>query len=99
MVYLIGRFIEDPIYDEKLKLISIKVAVMRSYKNDEGVYETDIIPIRLHNQLAEHTADYCKKGDIAGIKGRLETDPNVLGTLFVTVDSITFLASKTEENN
>ena len=76
VVYLIGRLTEDPtlknIGDEK-DMLTINLAVQRSYKNENGLYETDFIRCILWNGIAKSTSDYCHKGDLVGVKGRLQT--------------------------
>ena len=58
MVYLIGRLTEDPTlktYDENKEALYINLAVSRSFKNEDGIYETDYLRCVLWNALAEHT--------------------------------------------
>lgn len=74
--------------DKKVSYITL--AVPRAYKNEEGIYETDFIPCTLWNALAENTAEYCKKGDLVGVKGRLESGNNGIELI---ADKITFLSS------
>ena len=98
---LIGRLVDNPsIFEvDGVKHLEITLAVPRSYKNDEGVYETDFIPVSLVDKIAENTAEYCKKGDLVGVKGRIENIPNVRGenNLTINVEKITFLASKSKD--
>ena len=94
MVYLIGRLTKDLEVKEGEsgnKYAFITIACQRSYKNAENVYETDFIPVRMFGVIAENTAEYCKKGDLVGIKGQLQVKDN---EMFVVADKITFLASK-----
>lgn len=66
-----GRLVEKPfqeIIDGK-KVAYITLAIPRYYKNEEGVYDTDFIPITLKRQLAESVFTYCEKGDLISIKG------------------------------
>ena len=106
---LIGRLVEDPVIRETesgKKVSSIKVAVPRNYKNKDGIYETDFFDCNVWGMLADSTREYCKKGDMVGIKGRLENnnyekDGVKHYTNEINVEKITFLASsikKTEEN-
>lgn len=88
MIYLIGRINNE--YEFKDNKVEMEISVPRAFKNEEGIYEVDIIPVRLFNTIAEHTAEYCKKGDLIGIKGRLQTLDN---QLVVVADKISFLAS------
>ena len=75
-VTLVGRITADPEIKELndvTKRTTITVAVQRNYKNADGEYETDFIKCVLWNGVAEATSNYCHKGDIVGIKGRLQT--------------------------
>ena len=74
---LVGRLTKDHEVKETengKKVLELTIAVPRSYKNANGEYDTDFIQCVLWNGIAENTAEYCKKGDLVGIKGRLETD-------------------------
>ncbi len=102
MVYLIGRLTEDPqikVYEDEKEKLTINLAVSRSFKNEDGIYETDYIRCILWNALATHTCEYCKKGDLVGIKGRIQTrsyedeDKNIKYITEIIVDRISFLAS------
>src|SRR5574344_1378169 len=71
-----GRLVSDPEIVEtenNKKRTFITIADPRSYKNMEGVYDTDFIRCTLWNGIAESTCEYCKKGDVVGIKGRIQT--------------------------
>ena len=94
-VILIGRLtstpeVQDNIEDKKYCIVTI--AITRSYKNDEGVYETDYIPVRLEGTIATNAAEYCKQGDLVGVKGTLRQ--TIDGRLQVYADKLTFLSSK-----
>lgn len=83
-VVLVGR-IEQLQKDEKG--ISITIVVPRSYKNEDGIYENDYIITKLYKGIAENAYEYCKKGDLVGIKGRLQMKDN----LEVIAEKVTFL--------
>jgi len=75
-VVLVGRLVRDlevRTSDGDKKYSFITLAIPRSYKNHDGIYETDFIECILWNNIASNTAEYCKKGDIIGIKGRVES--------------------------
>ena len=75
-VVLVGRLVKKPILEENQngkKVCIITLAVARSYKNAEGIYDTDFIKCTLWNDIAEKTIEYCDKGDLVGVRGRLET--------------------------
>lgn len=72
----VGRLVSDPEIKELengQKVCNITLAVPRSYKNAEGEYETDFLDCTLWQGVAEKTSEYCKKGDMIGIRGRIET--------------------------
>lgn len=108
-IILVGRLTKDPelIEDEKgYKRTFITIAVPRNYKNSEGVYDCDFVRCIIWNKAAEHTCEYCKKGDVVGIKGKIETSTyEKEGTTRyesqVVVEKISFLSSKkiTNEEN
>lgn len=93
-VILVGRLVEKPICEESengRKVAEITLAVPRSFKNDEGVYETDFIKATLWQQVAESTSQYCNEGDIIGVKGRLQRLEG--NQLQLVAEKITFLSS------
>lgn len=104
-VVLVGRLVSDPSLKDTeggYKLSNITLAVPRSYKNVEGSYDTDFINCTLWQNVAENTTEYCKKGDIIGIKGRIETDTYEKDNekkyiTKVIAEKVTFLSSKKEE--
>lgn len=53
---------------------NITLAVPRTYKNESCEYETEFFDCELWNGVASATTEYCKKGDIIGIKGNLKTN-------------------------
>ena len=98
-VVIVGRLVEKPILEANQngkKVCIITLAVPRSFKNDEGIYDTDFIKCTLWNGVAENTVEYCGRGDLIGVKGRLEC---LCGSeLQVVAEKVTFLASKKVEN-
>ena len=103
LIYLIGRLTKDP---EKVKLengktvTTINVAVNRNYKNEEGLYETDYIDCTLWNGIAESTCEFTRKGDLVGIKGRIQNnnyvdkDGNKKYGYEIIADKVSFLSTK-----
>ncbi len=99
-VVIVGRLTKNPevLKTEKgSKRTFIVVAVPRSFKNSEGKYDTDFIKCILWNMVAEHTCEYCKKGDIVGIKGRIQTstyekDNEIKYDTEIIAERITFLS-------
>ena len=75
-VILVGRLVRDPelqLTDTGKKRSYITLAVSRGYKNQNGEYETDFLDCTLWTGIAENTAEYCKSGDVVGVKGKLQT--------------------------
>lgn len=103
---LVGRLTSDVEVKEvgDKKVTTIVVAVPRPFKNQDGEYETDFIKCNVWNNLAETTAEYCGKGDLIGIKGRVQTneiekeDGTKEYKLEIVAEKITFLNAKKEEN-
>lgn len=102
LVYLIGRLASDPELkksENDKDYTTITLAVQRSFKNSNGIYETDFVKCILWNGIAQNTTEYCKKGDLVGIRGRIQVRNYQDGeeTKYITeiiVEKISFLASK-----
>ena len=94
---LVGRIAKEPTLEkiEGKKKMLITLAVPRNYKNMNGEYDTDFIPVKLFGNVAENTKEYCKVGDTVGVKGRLSRLNN--RNLEVVAEKVTFLASRKEE--
>ena len=102
-VILVGRLVRNPelqLTESGKKRSLITLAVSRSYKNQNGEYDTDFLDCTLWTGIAENTAEYCKTGDVIGVKGRLQTrliesdDGNKYKKVEVIADKVTFLSSK-----
>ena len=94
---LVGRLVQDPEIKElenDKKVCNITLAVTRSYKNADGIYETDFIPITLWQRIAENVKEYCKKGDLVGVRGKLQAREDKVE---VIGEKVTFLSSKAKE--
>ena len=73
---VVGRLVKDPELrktENGKNVTNITLAVPRSYKNSNGEYETDYIDCVLWSNVAETTTEYCHKGDLLGIKGRVQS--------------------------
>lgn len=100
---IVGRIVKEPELrntDSGKKVANITLAVPRSFKNSEGEYDTDFISCVLWKGIAESTVEYCKKGDLVGIKGRIQTrdveleDESYKKYVEVIAEKVTFLSSK-----
>ena len=104
-VVIAGRLVSDPevvTTDNNKKRTIVTVAVPRSYKNVNGTYDTDFIRCILWGGIAESTCEYCQKGDIVGVKGRLQTssyekDGEKVYSMDVIAEKVSFLSSKKQE--
>lgn len=99
-IVIVGRLTKDPeaiVTESGNKRTSVIVAVSRAFKNTDGKYDTDFIKCILWNVVAEHTCEYCKKGDVVGIKGRIQTntyekDGETKYSTEVIAERVTFLS-------
>ena len=106
-IVLVGRLVRDPEVRKAKNGSSysyITLAIPRTYKNVNGEYETDFIDCTLWKLMATNTKEYCKKGDIVGVKGRLESKVYEKGgeTKYITeviAERVTFLSSNKKEEN
>lgn len=105
-IIIVGRLVQTPevVTTESGKHMTyITVAVPRSYKNENGEYETDFIDCVLWEAVAVNTSEYCQKGDVIGVKGRIQTrmvddeDGNSYKKTEIVAEKITFLSSKKED--
>ena len=96
-IIIVGRLTSDPVVmtiDDK-KIATITLAVNRSFKNANGIYETDFVEFILKGSMVDNVSEYCKKGDVVGIKGRVENDYRMDGerTMILVAEKVTFLSS------
>lgn len=100
---IVGRLVRDPELNETgtgKKVTNITLAVPRSYKNINGEYDTDFISCVLWEGIAENTTQFCQKGDLVGVKGRIQSrkietdDEQPKKVLEVVAEKVTFLSSK-----
>lgn len=99
---LVGRLVRDPELHESEsgnKVTSITLAVPRNYKNMNGEYDTDFISCVLFKGIAENAVEYCHKGDLLGVKGRIQTrkidvEESSKQVMEVIAEKVTFLSSK-----
>ena len=84
---LVGRIAE-------LKDNGMVVTVPRPFKNEEGIYESDTFNAIIGEVMYNKINDYCKVGDLVGLKGRLQT---LDGNVVLMVEKLTFLSSRNIE--
>ena len=104
-VMLAGKLAKDvevSVLESGKEVINITLAVNRSYKNADGIYDVDFIDCVLCDELSNNIKEYCKKGDLIGIRGRLETsiyqkDKVFHRTMDVVVEKLILLSSMKKE--
>ncbi len=105
-IVLVGRLTRDiEVHkgDSDMKVATISLAIPRSFKNADGVYDTDFVDCIAFDNIAENTSEYCGKGDIVGIKGRVQTrqvenDEGEKKTLKeIIAERVTFLSNSKEK--
>lgn len=77
-------------------IASMTLAVPRNYKNANGEYDTDFLNVQLFGGIAENTIEYCKNGDLVGVKGRVQGENNKMQ---IIAEKLTFLSSKKKEED
>ena len=95
---LVGRITKIPEMMENQdgsKFAIINLAIPRTFKNENGEYDTDFIDFTLWKGIAENVCEYCKKGDIVGIRGRIQNLNNT-AQLQLIAEKVSFLSSKEE---
>lgn len=105
-VMLVGRLAHEPevrTTENGKEVVRISIAVNRSFKNPDGIYETDFVDCILWDGLAKNINEYCQKGDTVGIRGRIqvsyyEKDEQKHKKVDVIVEKLTFLSSKKAEH-
>ena len=101
-IVLVGRLTRDIVVNKSeggTKVATISLAIPRSFKNSEGTYDTDFIDCTAFDIVAENTCEYCSKGDIVGVKGRvqsrmIEKEDKKENVIQVICEKVTFLSSK-----
>ena len=75
-VTLVGRLTRDPelrYTPSNIAITTFNLAVNRNFKNQAGDREADFINCMIWRQQAENFANWCKKGNLVGITGRIQT--------------------------
>lgn len=88
-VVLVGRITNDleKVEENGVAKVFLTIEVPRPFKNSGSIYEKDLIKCIVYNRIVERATEYCKKGDVVGIRGRLTSD-------YVIAERITFLKSE-----
>ncbi len=106
-IILVGRLTREITVnksDNGIKVATITLAIPRSFKNSDGEYDTDFIDCVAFDSIAENTKEYCSKGDIIGVKGRvqsriIEKEDKKESVMEIIAEKVTFLSSKKSEES
>ena len=101
---IVGRVVRNPELHETgtgNKVTNITLAVPRSFKNVNGEYDTDYISCVVWKGVAESVVEYCRQGDLVGVKGRIQTrdagEEDKRQIMEIIAEKVTFLSSKKSE--
>ncbi|WP_419955044.1 single-stranded DNA-binding protein [Neobacillus niacini] len=107
-VTLVGRLTRDPELrrtSDGLPVTTVTLAVSRQFRNQQGEIEADFVQCTIWKKAAENTVQYCRKGSVVGVTGRLQTrhyDNKEGKRVYVTevvAESIQFLGAKPNYTN
>jgi single-strand DNA-binding protein len=102
-VVLVGRLTKDPdlrYTPNGVPVATFTLAVNRNFKNANGEQETDFVNCVVWKKPAENTANFLKKGSLAGVDGRIQTrhyegqDGKRIYVTEVVAESVQFLEPK-----
>lgn len=88
---IVGRIVKD--LEKESNVITI--AIPRHYKNEDGEYDTDFVDVAIDDILVKTIMEYCKKGDIIGVKVNIRSEiSNDIKKILLVAERVTFLSSK-----
>ena len=95
LVTMVGRIAkletEEATEERAFEITTMTLAITRKFKNPEGIYETDFIKVQMLNNISKTASEYCQKGDLVGVRGRLQVINN---QLCVIAEQVSFLSTK-----
>jgi single-strand DNA-binding protein len=107
-VVLVGRLTKDPelrYTPSGVAMARFTLAVNRTFSNQQGDREADFINCVVWRKQAENTANFLKKGSLAGVEGRIQTgsyegqDGKRVYTTDVVADSVQFLEPRSSSGD
>lgn len=105
-VVLVGRLTRNPELRRTQQgdaVTSFTIAVNRNFTSRDGQQQADFINCVTWRKLAENVNQYCSKGSLVGVEGRIQTrtyDNNQGQKVYVVeviCDSVQFLETKQKE--
>lgn len=98
-----GRLVRDPELrrtQNGTPVTSFTLAVNRTFKNADGQQEADFLNCVAWNKTAEIVEQYCSKGNLVGVEGRLQSrsyqnnQGNNRTVVEIIADQVQFMQSK-----
>ena len=105
-VSVIGRIVRDiELKDlgEGKHVVNNTIAIPMTFKKDSG-QDTDFIPIVAWNKTAILLHQYCKKGNLIGLTGRMQSrsylnkENETIYVIEMVVNTVQFLSNKPKED-
>lgn len=105
---LVGRLTKDPelrYTPNGVAVCRFTLAVNRTFADQSGERQADFINIVVWRKQAENSANFLKKGSLAGIEGRIQTgsyegqDGKRVYTTEVLADSVQFLEPRNSQGS
>lgn len=109
IVALVGTIVETPTiheFEKGFKGAFLTLRVIKPFKSIEGNYEADFIRCVLWEGIAQSTCEYCMKGDVIAVRGRVgtyteevtfncenEEHKKKINTNHVIVERVTFIST------
>lgn len=94
-IVLVGRIVSIVMQDDdKGNRGVVTISVPASVKDENGEYPVDKIDIELYDNTAKNVADYCKKGDVIGVKGRIQKRDDE--PMKIVAEKVTFLTASSK---
>lgn len=106
-VLLIGRLTTKPeltYTSGNTPFTRFSVAVSRNFKNADGTYDTDFIPVQVWRRQAENVTNFLEKGDLICIEGTIHTETytdkngNKKSAWTIVASNVEFLQQKKKIN-
>ncbi|HWO78188.1 MAG TPA: single-stranded DNA-binding protein [Bacillus sp. (in: firmicutes)] len=107
-VTLVGRLTRDPEVrrtPEGTAVTNVTIAINRHFRNQQGEIEADFVPCTIWRKAAENTAQYCKKGSLVGVIGKIQTrfyenqEGKRVYVTEVVADSIQFIDTRSSKQS
>lgn len=104
-VVLVGRLTKDPelrYTPNGVPVATFTLAVNRNFKKENGDQEADFINVVVWRKPAENTANFLKKGSLAGVDGKVQTrnyegqDGKRVYVTEILAESVQFLEPKSQ---